>query len=121
MCFRKTAFVIITLGLALLGSGMLPATAVAIDIDIDGIGSITAGGGTDKLDKAIGILNVIEGKWFLVFDIIGVIMLSIGALVLRFKNPDAWARYLHYILALLMFVASPAIYKALKAIAQAAL
>lgn len=120
MYFNKlTLFAMVALVVA--ASACIAAPAAAIDINIDGIGSITAGGGTDKLDKAIGILTVIQNKWFLAFDIIGVILLSIGALVLRFKNPDAWARYLHYILALLMFVASPAIYKALKALAQAAL
>lgn len=110
-----------TLIALLLGATYLAAPALAIDINLDGIGSISAGSGADKLDKAIGILNVIEQKWFLVFDILGVILLSIGALILRQRNPDAWTRYLHYIVALLLFLASPAIYKALKALAQAAL
>lgn len=120
MCSRKTTLIAMA-AVMIAAAAVLAAPAGAIDINIDGIGSITAGSGTDKLDKAIGLLTVIEDKWFLAFDVIGVILLSIGALVLRFKNPDAWARYMHYILALLMFVASPAIYKALKALAQAAI
>lgn len=90
-----------------------PKLAIALDIDVNGIGSISAGG-TGSLNKFLGILGVIENTWFVVLDTLAVIILVVGAFVLRSKNPDRWSSYFNTLLAIGAALAAPLIYKIIK-------
>lgn len=113
--------VILFSGMALLIFGLFiaffPELAQALDIDIDNIGSISTGG-TAKLNKALGILDILESTWFTILDSIAVLILVAGAFILRSRAPDRWAQYLNLLLAVGLALAAPLIYRIIKEIVE---
>ena len=91
-----------------------PYLAHALDITLDNVGSISAGSGSSSLNKALGIMGVIENTWFVVLDTIAVIILIAGAFVLRSRNPEKWSNYFGTLLAISVALAAPLIYKIIK-------
>jgi len=79
--------------------------AFGLDINLDGIGSVSTGG-VSKLDKAIGVIDIIKSYWFKIADGIAILALSIAGWQIRRRAPDTFERYSMALLSVFLMLGS---------------